>query len=42
MMDDADNNNNNNNSYSYIALYPVIMYELASLYIINIKINLTV
>ena len=32
---------NNNNNNSYIALYPVNIYKLAALYIINIKIRLT-
>ena len=35
-------NNNNNNNNSYIALYPVKIYKLAALYIINIKIRLTI
>ena len=35
-----DKNNNNNNSYR--ALCPVNIYRLAALYIINIKIRLTV
>ena len=30
-----------NNNNSYIALYPVNIYKLAALYIINIKIRLT-
>ena len=30
---------NNNNNNSYIALYPVKIYKLAALYIINIKIH---
>ena len=34
------NNNKNNNSYT--ALYPVKIYELTALYIINIKIRLTI
>ena len=34
-------NNNNNNNNSYIALYPVKIYKLVALYIINIKIRLT-
>ena len=34
-----DDNNNHN---SYIALYPINIYELAALYIINISINLTI
>ena len=38
----TNNNNNNNNNNSYIALYPERNYELAALYIINIKIRLTV
>ena len=29
--------NNNNNNNSYITLYPVKIYKLAALYIINIK-----
>ena len=33
---------NNNNNNSYIALYPVKIYKLAALYIINIKIRLTI
>ena len=33
---------NNNNNDSYIALYPVKIYKLAALYIINIKIRLTI
>ena len=37
----AENNNNNNNN-SYIALYPVKIYKFAALYIINIKIRLTI
>ena len=41
-----DNNNNIynycNNNNSYIALYPIHIYELAALYIINIKIDLTI
>ena len=32
----------NNNINSYIALYPVKIYEIAVLYIINIKIHLTI
>ena len=32
----------NNNNNSYIALYPVQIYKLAALYIINIKIRLTI
>ena len=36
------NNNNNNNNDSYMALYPVKIYKLAALYIINIKISLTI
>ena len=32
----------NNNDKSYIALYPVKIYKLAALYIINIKIRLTI
>ena len=35
-------NNNNNNNDSYIALYPVKIYKLVALYIINIKIRLTI
>ena len=35
-----DNNNNNNNCY--IALYPIKIYELTALYIINISIHLTI
>ena len=35
-------NNNDNNNNSYIALYPVKIYKLAALYIINIKIRLTI
>ena len=35
----AKMNNNNNNSYT--AVYPVKVYKLAALYIINIKIRLT-
>ena len=34
-----DDNNNHN---SYIALYPINIYELAALYIINISVNLTI
>ena len=34
--------NNNNTNNSYIALYPVKIYKLAALYIINIKIRLTI
>ena len=34
--------NNNSNNNSYIALYAVKNYELAALYIINIKIHLTI
>ena len=34
--------NNNNNNNSYIALYPVKIDKLAALYIINIKIRLTI
>ena len=34
--------NNNNNNNSYIALYPLKIYKLAALYIINIKIRLTI
>ena len=37
IVDARDNDNN-----SCIALYPVNIYELAALYIINIKIHLTV
>ena len=33
---------NNNNNNSYIALYPVKIYKLTALYIINIKIRLTI
>ena len=33
---------NNNNNNCYIALYPVKIYKLAALYIINIKIRLTI
>ena len=33
---------NNNNNNSYIALYPVKIYKLAALDIINIKIRLTI
>ena len=33
-------NNDNNNSYT--AVYPVQIYKLAALYIINIKIRLTI
>ena len=33
---------NNNNNNSYIARYPVKIYKLAALYIINIKIRLTI
>ena len=33
---------NNNNNNSYIALYPVKIYELAAPYIINIKTHLTI
>ena len=33
---------NINNDDSYIALYPVTIYRLAPLYIINIKIRLTI
>ena len=32
----------NNNKNSNMALYPVNIYELAALYIINIKIHLTI
>ena len=32
----------NNNNNSYVALYPVKIYKLAALYIINIKIDLTI
>ena len=35
----AKMNNNNNNAYT--AVYPVKVYKLAALYIINIKIRLT-
>ena len=38
--DDDDEDNNNNNCY--IALYFVNIYELEALYIINIKIHLTI
>ena len=38
--DDDDDDDNNNNSYA--ALYPVKIYKLAALYIINIKIRLTI
>ena len=37
----ARDNYNNNNNNSYKALYPVKIYKLAALYIINIKIHLT-
>ena len=37
-----DNNNNDNNNDCCIALYPVNIYKLAALYIINIKIHLTI
>ena len=37
VVDARDNYNN-----SYTALYPVNIYELAALYIINIKIRLTI
>ena len=33
---------NNNNNNSYVGLYPVNIYDLAGLYIINIKIHLTI
>ena len=39
-LEKIHNNNNNNNSYT--ALNPVKHYELAELYIINIKIHLTI
>ena len=35
-------NNNDNDNNSYIALYTVKIYKLAALYIINIKIRLTI
>ena len=35
-------NYNINNNNSYIALYPINIYELVALYIINIKIHLTI
>ena len=38
----AEKSNNNNNNNSYIALYPVKIYKLMALYIINIKIRLTI
>ena len=31
-----------NNNNSYIALYPIKVYELSAMYIINISIHLTV
>ena len=37
VVDARDNNNN-----SYTALYPVNIYDLTALYIINIKIRLTI
>ena len=40
LMCEINNNNNSNNNNSYIALYPVQIYKLAALYIINIKIRL--
>ena len=33
---------NNNDNKSYITLYPVNIYELAALYIINLNIYLTI
>ena len=36
-----NNNNHNNNNNSYIALYH-LKYKLAALYIINIKIDMTI
>ena len=38
----GEESTNDNNNDSYIALYPVKMYELMALYIINIKIHLTI
>ena len=38
----GEESTNDNNNDSYIALYPVKIYELAALYIINIKIHLTI
>ena len=35
-------NNDNNNNKSYIALYPIQIYKLVVLYIINISVHLTV
>ena len=42
IYDRAKNKKKKKKKNSYIALYPVKKYELAALYIINIKIYLTV
>ena len=38
----GEESTNDNNNDSYIALYPVKIHEFAALYIINIKIHLTI